>query len=108
LQDVPLITNIGTEFTIKPVNYFDHLASMDIVDSDDFASCAASQGAKAFDYVYAADGSNTAGDKSGFKYSGPLESRDVFVATKPLRPAGAPTAGMSGGQSPKKAPATAG
>ena len=30
MQDVPLISNIGSEFQLKPVNYFAALASLDI------------------------------------------------------------------------------
>ena len=83
LQDVPLISNIGTEFSIKPVNYFGHLASMDIVDTDDFEACAAGQGLSLFDYTYSATGQNLMGDKAGFKYSGPLSSSEAFNATLP-------------------------
>lgn len=77
LQDVPLISNLGTEFEIKPINYFDRLASMDVQDSDDFQSCAADQGANSgFDYTYAT--TNTQGFKAGFKYGGALSSRNIF------------------------------
>lgn len=54
---------------------------MDVQDSDEFQPCAPLQGAASFDYLYSAGGKNTAGDKSGFKYSGPLASQDVFQAS---------------------------
>lgn len=81
MQDVPLISNIGTEFSIKPVNYFNHLATMDIVETDDFEACAPEEGSSLFDYTYSAVGGNLMGDKAGFKYSGPLSSSDAFNAT---------------------------
>lgn len=91
VQDVPLISNVGCDFTIKPINYFEGLASMDVADSDAFESCAASQGAQAFDYAYSTEGANQAGNKAGFKVTGPLSSRDIFQATpKPENPLLAP------------------
>ena len=90
---MPLISNVGCEFSIKPVNYFDQLASLDVVDSDDFASCAAEQGQGAFDYTYTADGSNTQFQKAGFKVTGPLNSRDIYQPS----PAVAATAALAPG-----------
>ena len=84
MQDVPLISNIGTEFSIKPVNHFDHLASMDIVETDDFEACASDEGSSLFDYTYSATGQNLIGDKAGFKYSGPLSSSEAFNVTSSL------------------------
>ena len=81
MQDVPLISNIGTEFSIKPVNYFNHLASMDVVETDDFEACASEEGSTLFDYTYSATGHNLMGEKAGFKYSGPLSSLEAFNAT---------------------------
>ena len=64
------------------MNYFDRLASMDVQNSDDFAACAADQGVQSsFDYTYG--GENTQGNKGGFKYSGPISSRDLFQASSP-------------------------
>ena len=81
MQDVPLISNVGSEFSIKPVNYFDHLASMDVVETDDFDACAAAEGTALYDYQYSATGGNQMGDKAGFKYSGPLSSSNAFKPT---------------------------
>ena len=85
---MPLISNVGCEFSIKPVNYFDQLASMDVVDSDKFSSCAAEQGQGTFDYTYTSDGSSTQFQKAGFKVTGPLNSRDIYQPS-PLVPAAA-------------------
>ena len=92
LQDVPLITNIGSNFEIKPVNYFDSLASMDIVESNEFQPCAAQQGVPAgFNYTYTVDNTNPSAQKGGYKYSGALSS-DEFEVYASQAPAPAPMA----------------
>lgn len=68
LQDAPLITNVGTEFQIRPVNYFDQLASVDVEDANTFAVCAPVQG-EDFDYSYdPVNGRNSKFDKMDYKY----------------------------------------
>ena len=54
---------------------------MDVVDSDKFEACASGDGQSEFDYTYSLFGENKMGDKSGFKYSGPLSSSDAFQPT---------------------------
>ena len=72
---------MGSDFTIKPLYYFGSLASLDIVDHDDFEACASSEGSSLFDYAYSSTGDNKEGDKAGFKYSGPLSSSNAFIPT---------------------------
>lgn len=67
VQDAPLITNVGTEFQIRPVNYFDQLASLDVGENNAFEVCAPQQG-NAFDYTYDTDGSNKNYNKMSYKY----------------------------------------
>lgn len=50
-EDVPLISNFASEFYIKPWNYYNELASMDLGNNEDFASCRPSVG-KSFDYTW--------------------------------------------------------
>ena len=35
-EDVPLISNFGTQFFIKPWNYYDELVSMDMATTESF------------------------------------------------------------------------
>ena len=56
LQDVPLISNIGSEFQLKPINYFNALASLDVTDNLDFKACAPRHGSGQFDYTWNAEG----------------------------------------------------
>ena len=42
-EDIPLITNVGTSFAIKPVNYYTELQTLDIKDSDAFQACTPKQ-----------------------------------------------------------------
>ncbi|GMH38438.1 hypothetical protein BSKO_06322 [Bryopsis sp. KO-2023] len=53
-EDVPLISNFGTNFHIKPWNYFEELVSMDMGDTEDFPPCAPRAGS-AFKYHWAWD-----------------------------------------------------
>ena len=68
LQDIPLITNVGTEFQIRPVNYFDQLASLDVADVNDFPICTPLQG-NTFDYTYDSAGDNENFNKMAYKYA---------------------------------------
>ena len=38
-EDVPLISNFGTQFFIKPWNYYEELVSMDAGNVEEFDSC---------------------------------------------------------------------
>lgn len=69
VQDAPLITNVGTEFQLRPVNYFDQLASLDVNENDAFEVCTPQHG-NAFDYTYNTDGSNKNYNKMSYKYGG--------------------------------------
>ncbi len=69
LQDAPLITNVGTEFQIRPINYFDQLATLDALENNTFAPCTPQQGT-AFDYSYNTDGDNKNYNKMSYKYGG--------------------------------------
>ena len=48
-EDVPLISNFGSQFFIKPWNYYEELVSMDIGNQESFASCIPSLG-NGYDY----------------------------------------------------------
>lgn len=75
MQDVPLISNVGSEFQLKPVNFFSQLAALDIVESDDFEACTPRQGSELFDYKWTGSGNNEAFDQSS-----------VTVGTRLARP----------------------
>ncbi|GMH42873.1 hypothetical protein BSKO_10792 [Bryopsis sp. KO-2023] len=51
-EDVPLISNFGTSFFIKPWNYYEELVSMDMGDNDKFQTCNPRAGS-AFEYSWA-------------------------------------------------------
>ena len=68
VQDAPLITSVGTEFQIRPVNYFDNLASLDVADVNEFAICTPLQG-NTFDYTYDFAGDNENFNKMAYKYA---------------------------------------
>lgn len=51
-EDVPLISNFGTQFFIKPWNYYDELASMDMGNSQSFDACYPDVG-NSYDYGWA-------------------------------------------------------
>lgn len=38
-EDVPLISNFGTQFFIKPWNYYDELVSLDMGNVEAFDAC---------------------------------------------------------------------
>ena len=52
MQDVPLISNIGSEFQLKPINFLSHLGSLDVVDQFEFEACMPRYGAGQFDYSW--------------------------------------------------------
>lgn len=66
MQDIPLISNIGSEFQLKPINFFSQLASLDIVENDNFAPCVPKQGNGLFDYSWNGEGNNYQYDKGAF------------------------------------------
>lgn len=68
LQDDPLITNVGTQFEIRPVNYFDQLATLDVYEENSFEPCTPQHG-DAFDYSYDSSGDNVNYNKMSFKYN---------------------------------------
>lgn len=72
LQDVPLISNVGSEFQLKPINFFAELASLDIIESDEFAPCMPKQGNSQFDYTWSGEGNNAMYDKTSFTLANPL------------------------------------
>lgn len=72
MQDVPLISNLGSEFQLKPINFFPQLASLDIVESDDFEACMPQHGNGLFDYVWNGEGNNYAFSKTAFTLANPL------------------------------------
>ena len=43
---------------LKPINFFNALASLDVVDNDDFTPCMPKQGAVQFDYSWSTSGNN--------------------------------------------------
>lgn len=51
-EDVPLISNFGTQFFIKPWNYYDELESMDIGNVQSFDACYPDVG-NSYDYGWA-------------------------------------------------------
>lgn len=51
-EDVPLISNFGTQFFIKPWNYYDELASMDMGNTESFDACYPNVG-NGYDYDWA-------------------------------------------------------
>ncbi|CAD7705112.1 unnamed protein product [Ostreobium quekettii] len=53
-EDVPLISNFGTSFFIKPWNYFEELQSMDVANNFAFEACVP-HGGRHFDYHWAWD-----------------------------------------------------
>lgn len=57
-EDVPLISNFGTTFFIKPWNYFEELKSMDIGNNYKFDACVPQDGRK-FEYSWAWEGAVT-------------------------------------------------
>ena len=54
-----MISNVGSEFQLKPVNFFSALASLDVSDSDEFEPCVPWQGNDLFDYTWSAEGNNS-------------------------------------------------
>eukprot|EP00210_Caulerpa_lentillifera_P000478 g461.t1 len=53
-EDVPLISNVGSQFFIKPWNYYDELVSMDVGNNEQFESCQPSVG-NDYNYRWAFD-----------------------------------------------------
>lgn len=72
LQDVPLITNVGSEFNLKPVNFFTTLASLDIIENDTFVPCTPQQGSALFNYTYSGPDGNPQLSSSAFTVPTPL------------------------------------
>ena len=72
LQDIPLISNIGSEFQLKPINFFTELATLDIIENDDFQPCRPKQGASVFDYLWSGVGDNYQYSKGAFTLAKPL------------------------------------
>lgn len=50
-EDIPLISNSGTQFFIKPWNYYDALVSLDFGNVETFDACYSSLG-NAYDYSW--------------------------------------------------------
>lgn len=78
-----MISNIGSEFQLKPINFFPQLASLDIVESDDFEACLPRQGNQdgQFDYTWNGNGNNYQYSKAAFTLSEPLpEAPPVSVS----------------------------
>ena len=69
-QDIPLISNLGSEFQLKPVNFFNALPSLDIIESDDFQACTPQQGSRLFNYTYSDANANY--DSSQWTVAQPL------------------------------------
>ena len=85
VQDIPLISNLGSEFQLKPINFFTELASLDVIDSNDFAACAPKQGSAMFDYTWTGQGDNPAFNESAFTIARPLhQPSDTPVPTAPM------------------------
>ena len=88
MQDVPLISNVGSEFQIKPVNYFTSLPSLDIVESDAFAQCSPQQGDGLFNYTYPGTDGNAQLDDTRWTIATPLGASatiptNVTLLTRP-------------------------
>lgn len=75
---MPVISNFGCEFQLRPVNFFNHLASIDIAESDDFEACIPQQGSSLFDYTRNGQGANDAFAKEAFTSSGRLPQPKAF------------------------------
>ena len=43
---------------LKPINFFSALASLDVVNNDDFTPCMPKQGVAEFDYSWSTSGNN--------------------------------------------------
>eukprot|EP01025_Chloroclados_australasicus_P041421 TRINITY_DN4386_c1_g1_i2.p3 TRINITY_DN4386_c1_g1~~TRINITY_DN4386_c1_g1_i2.p3 ORF type:complete len:110 (+),score=8.30 TRINITY_DN4386_c1_g1_i2:50-331(+) len=54
-EDVPLISNLGIGFHIKPWNYFDELPSMSVMERTNFTMECVPQTGQYFDYIWAMD-----------------------------------------------------
>lgn len=54
-ENLPVISNFGTSFHIKPYNYFEKLVSMDASNHNDFTTCAQVSG-NMYDYFWIGDG----------------------------------------------------
>eukprot|EP01024_Parvocaulis_polyphysoides_P014965 TRINITY_DN1637_c0_g1_i2.p1 TRINITY_DN1637_c0_g1~~TRINITY_DN1637_c0_g1_i2.p1 ORF type:complete len:430 (-),score=53.70 TRINITY_DN1637_c0_g1_i2:276-1454(-) len=55
-EDVPLISNLGIHFEIKPWNYFKELQSMDIMEKTDFEHACVPNSGDQFNYYWFLDG----------------------------------------------------
>ena len=78
-QDIPLISNVGSEFQLKPINFFTELATLDIIESDDFKPCLPKQGDSQFDYTWSGEGINGVYDKGAFTLGKPLPQPSPIV-----------------------------
>lgn len=86
VQDLPLITNVGSEFQLKPVNFFLRLDSLDIAESDQFAPCLPQQGNGLFNYTYAGTLGNAQFDFSEWTIAGTLPQPQTYASQQDDRP----------------------